>query len=50
MLDRYVTEHDLDKLREEIDQCVKGIFGTWQDIWYKYQEISIFASNLGINK
>ena len=47
MIDRYINEHDLGSLRKELDICIQGIFGTWQDIWYKYQEISTFANNLG---
>ena len=47
MIDRYVDKNGLDKLKNELEHCVRGIFQSWQDIWYKYQEISIFADNLG---
>jgi hypothetical protein len=49
MVDRYVKEHGLEDLQTQLTNCVGGLFRSWQTVWYNYQEILIFANNLGNN-
>ena len=47
MIDRYIRKNTFNELKKEVENCVGGLFRSWQDVWDRYQDISTFINNLG---